>query len=125
QQFKEIFRGDGELLQRVVKGRQNRTAAVLAGQGPFETRPPRRQLALSVFRRTRLLSRQVVGNIVGVPHEGVDRAKGFALRRGQHQEGVVKIASLLAGYADTVFVRQLQVDIATDGGSRATHRGTP
>ena len=35
--------------------------------------------------------RSVVGDIVALPHEGVDGAEGFALAARQNEEGIVKI----------------------------------
>ncbi len=55
----------------------------------------------------------VVGEIVGVTHEGVDRADGVALVRGQRNEGVVEIPGFFPG------------DFATDSIGLETDGVTP
>ena len=61
----------------------------------------------------------VVGDIVGVTHEGVDGADGVALRLGESEEGVVEVLRLTAGDGGAFLIGggELEIGEAKSAGS--------
>ena len=84
---------DIEAAARVARARKTGSFVRLAGMRRVPGGEPRVEVGAA------LLARQgfVVGEVVGVAHEGVDGADGVALGFGQGEKGVVEIFRLAAG----------------------------
>ncbi len=106
QLFEEINR-NLEILLSVGNGHQHRIVSGLArkdGLGGFQ---PLIQL-LPLFPD---VDSWIIGDVIGVAHEGVDRTKGVALVRRKHEKAVVEVFGRAPGNAsaDSIGMRELLV----------------
>ena len=92
---------------RVRKGREYRIVGGLAGGGAMPVSEPGGQVRTALFARARF----IVGEVVGVAHEGVDGADGITLVFGKSEEGVIEILRLTAGNLPAFFVSRVEFEI--------------
>ena len=92
----EIVVRDAEAANRVMERRPDGMPAEAALERLLEFPPP------ALEGRAR--GARLVAQIVAVAHEGIDSAHGFALLRGEQQEGVVEILGAGARHAAAVLV---------------------
>ncbi len=95
-----------EALLRVGQREEHRIVGALAVDDAAQSVHPFVELLAALFRR----NRGIVGNIVGVAHEGIHRRQRIALAKRQDQEAVVEVLGSRAGDvpANTVSRPQLQ-----------------
>ena len=100
----KIGSGNFELLDRVMKRRQDAAAVILALESPIQRHTPRFQPF------TLVLGCLVgIGNVVGVTHESIEGAERITFRSRQQGEPIIKIAGGRASQAAAMFVRRRQV----------------
>jgi len=80
-------RADIEALLGIGQGEQNRIVGALAGHDTSQRIHPFVKLFTALLRG----NRRIVGDVVGMTHEGVYRRQRIALAERQNQEAVVKV----------------------------------